>query len=240
MKMTLAAGVTLAVGAFFGARCVASSRARAVAAAPTTTASPRAEIELRVPHLKGTITLDGDLDDHGWMGPIARTGAFLGADGTPARPYSDARVTWGDGHLYLALYAADEDVRDAKRAPDGPTWLDDSFHLVFTRGGTVSVIDISATGVVTDARRSGGGALDFSWQSGLHVSTELDGTMNDSADDDEEWSLEIALPLESLGLRGQRGERIGLSIRRCDKPKSAPRSCGSWGEGEPTGVLVLD
>jgi hypothetical protein len=245
MKLTLAAGVALAIGGFFGARFVASSKAAHAPASAATTASPvtaaaasAAPLELHVPHVKGSITLDGDLDDTGWTGPIARTGAFLGADGTPARPYSDARITWGDGHLYLALYAADEDVRDAKRAPDGPTWLDDSFHIVFVRGDETSVIDISATGVVTDARKSRGGSLDFSWQSGLHVSTELDGTINDSHDDDEEWSLEIALPLESLGLKGKRGESIGLALRRCDTPKGATRTCGSWGEAPSPGVLA--
>jgi hypothetical protein len=244
MKLTLAAGAALAVGGFFGARCVASSKAHAPA--PTTAPSPLAAAssatpnELRVPHLKGAITLDGDLDDTGWLGPLARTGAFVGDDGTAARPYSDARITWGDGHLYLALYAADEDVRDAKRSPDGPTWLDDSFHIVFTRGDETSVIDISATGVVTDARKSHGKELDFSWQSGLHVSTELDGTINHPEDDDEEWSLEIALPLESLGLKGKRGESLGLSLRRCDTPKRGSRTCGTWGEADHPGVLVLD
>ena len=240
MKLTAFAGVALAVGGFFGARFVGASRAKTPTAAGS---ADRAHVELRVPHVKGSITLDGDLDDTGWLGPLARTGAFVGANGAEARPYSDARAVWGDGHLYLALYAADEDVRATSRVADGPTWVDDSFRLVFTSGDVESVIDISAAGVVTDSRRSHGGALDYSWDSGLHVSTELDGTMNDPRDEDEEWTLEVAIPFESLGMRGVAGERIGFSVRRCDTPKGASRVCASWGERgerEGAGMIVLE
>ena len=57
--------------------------------------------------------------------------------------------------------------------------------------------------------------------------------------------IELAIPFDALGLKGEKGERIGLSIRRCDTPHSGVRSCGSWGEGggergEKRGVLVLD
>jgi hypothetical protein len=161
-----------------------------------------------------------------------------------ATPYSEARIVWGDGHLYLALYAADEDVRAEPRAPDEPVWQDDSFHLVFAdeiEGGVERAIDLSALGVMTDARRRGSsGTFDFAWQSGAHVSREIDGTLNDASDDDEEWALEVAVPLESLGLRGEPGERIGFAVRRCDTPHRSARVCASWGEGGARGVLVLD
>lgn len=245
-KLTVLALTALAALCFFGARYAASSRARALPApAPPTAAlaAPSAPaLELRVPHLKASIVLDGDMDDVGWTGPVARTGGFTTPNGMTAKPYSEARLVWGDGHLYLALYAADEDVRAAKRAPDDPVWQDDSFHLVFRddRGGVERALDLSALGVVSDARRVGAGALDYAWQSGVHVSREIDGTLNDANDDDEEWALEVAMPLESLGLRGERGERIGFAVRRCDTPHRSARVCASWGEGDARGTLVLD
>jgi len=88
--------------------------------------------------------------------------------------------------------------------------------------------------------------FDFTWNSGAHLSTERDGTLNKPDDNDEEWVIELAIPFDALGLKGEKGERIGFSVHRCDTPHSGVRSCGSWGEGnggsgrEKRGVLVLD
>src|SRR5947209_5470628 len=98
------------MGGVVGARLVARSHARSGDASPASSAAPSAfagaknVVELRVPRMKASIVLDGDMDDPGWQGAMARTGAFLAPNGTPARPYSDARLVWGDGHLYVALY----------------------------------------------------------------------------------------------------------------------------------------
>jgi hypothetical protein len=200
------------------------------------------EIVLHVPHLPGAITLDGDTDDPGWTQPPgpARTGPFTLPNGAEARPYSNARMLWGDGHLYLALYASDEDIRTRTTEPDGPLWLDDSFLVTFRRGEVEYTIEVSPKGVVTDAVRRNGGAFDYSWSSGVHVSPELDGTINKPEDMDEEWVIEMALPFESLGMKGERGESVGIAIRRCDTPKEQPRVCGAWGEGDERARLVLD
>ncbi len=236
LSLTLFAGVALAIGAFAGARIAASH-----AHAPTASVAPAHAVRLLVPHVDGVITLDGDMDDTGWLHATARTGAFLASDGSNARPYSNARFVWGDGHLYAALYAADEDIRATRTDADAPLWLDDAFHLVFTDGASRKSLDLSPLGTLTDAIAHAGGdaPFDYGWSSGAHVSHELDGTVNDPSDEDEEWVLELAIPFESLGLEGKRGEQIPLTIRRCDTPKHARRVCGSW-NGDDGGVLVLD
>jgi hypothetical protein len=205
-------------------------------------AASHAGVELHVPHAAGAIFLDGDMDDPGWLrANPARTNAFVLADGTHARPYSDARLVWGDDALYIALYAADQDIRATRTDADSPLWLEDSFHLVFAEGEGERTIDVSPMGAVTDAMRRRDGALDYAWSSGTHVSREVDGTPNDPRDDDEEWVLELAIPLDALGLTGEAGERIAFAVRRCDTPKHAARVCASWGGGEKgEGVLVLD
>ncbi len=196
---------------------------------------------LLVPHANGAIALDGDMDDPGWLHATARTYAFVGADGTPARPYSDARFVWGDGHLYVALYASDEDIRASRSEPGAPLWLEDSFHLAFSDAKWDRILDLSPLGTLTDALRPSGGQgpLDYSWSSGAHVSHELDGTANNPADEDEEWVLEMAIPFDSLGVAGKPGDEIALTIHRCDTPKHAKRVCGAW-NGEEGGVLVLE
>ena len=236
LSLTLFAGAALAIGAFAGAR-IGASHARAKPAS----IAPAHATRLLVPHADGNITLDGDMDDPGWLHATARTGPFVASSGATARPYSDARFVWGDGHLYVALYASDEDIRAPRTEPDAPLWLDDAFHLVFSDDKLARSIDVSPLGTVTDGIRAvgGQGPFDYAWSSGAHVSHELDGTANNPSDEDEEWVLEMAIPFESLGLEGERGDQIALTIHRCDTPKHAKRVCGSW-NGEDGGVLVLD
>ncbi len=198
---------------------------------------------VHVPHVRGSITLDGDTDDSGWRGPTLRTGAFVAQDGiTAVHPHSEARIVWGDGFLYMNLYAADEDIRALGRTPDSLAPGEDFFHLIFTDTTTERVIDVNPLGVVTDGMRPRGANQDpdRAWDSHAHVSHELDGTPNQPTDNDEEWALEMAIPFESLGLTGKPGEQIGLSMRRCDTPHSGRRVCGAWGEVGLHKVLVLD
>jgi hypothetical protein len=216
----------IAGGIFLWERRSPPVEAKPAEAKPAAT-QERHRLELHVPHAGGTILLDGDMDDPGWLKETARTKGFVNADGLPARPYSDARIAWADGHLYFALYAADDDIRST-----------DSFHLELTGSNWVRTIDVTPLGIVTDAQRVNGSELP--WKSGAHVSHELDGTIDDDRNEDEEWVLEMAIPFESLALDGKRGEEIGFSVHRCDRPKHSASRCGSWGEGEARGVLVLD
>ncbi len=123
------------------------------------------ETVLRVPHILGSITLDGDTDDPGWTLPPgpARTHDFRGPTGAPARPFSEVRALWGDGHLYLSLYAADLDIESGTDQPDGPLWLDDSFRVTFSRPAVDYVVEVSPKAVVTDWIRGPRLDADFSW-----------------------------------------------------------------------------
>lgn len=159
---------------------------------------------LVAPDVGALPALDGELDDAAWQAPVARTGAFADARGDEARPYSDARIAWASGDLVLALYAADEDVRT--RGPSA-----DAFHVTI---GAAS-FDVTAEGVLRGA------------PPGTRVGRDLDGTPDDPSDDDEEWVLEIAVPLASIGARAIAGERVDVVVSRCDTPKRAPRACGS-------------
>ncbi|MDP9034065.1 MAG: hypothetical protein M3O50_04620 [Myxococcota bacterium] len=190
-----------------------------------------------MPHLSGSIVLDSDTDDPGWTSPSgpARTGAFERDEGIAARPYSDARLVWGDGHLYLALYAADEDIESVPNESGRPVRLADSFRLTFFResDGEQLSMEVSPVGSLSESRRPRSGPLDLTWHSGAHVSHEVDGTVNDATDDDEEWVIEMAVPFESLGMAGRVGESIGFAVSRCDTPKNEERRCAGWGDWDP-------
>jgi hypothetical protein len=196
--------------------------------------------ELFVPRATSDIRIDGELDEATWNDSAARTGPLV-SGGDTARPYSDARFTWRDGTLYVALYAADENIVAPEDTHDQPLWTGDYFQLVFRQGDVERLIDVSPRGIVTDARREGGGPFDARWESRAKVAVDRDGTLDDPSDEDEEWVVEMAIPMDALGLTGARGERIGLELRRCDRLRSADgtsrRTCATWGDRRSQLVL---
>lgn len=201
------------------------------AALSATSKAPPARVV--VPRIDTAPTLDGKLDEPVWIERSARSGPFRDeATGGDAIPYSDARFLRDDHALYVALYAADEDLRATVKAHDGPVWLDDSFDLRFSAPGASDrwVIDVSVAGVVTDVHERAPGERDPSWESGITLGVAIDETLNDSSDNDEEWVVESRIPLSSL----PPGDDLVLAIRRCDTPKGARRRCAVW-----TGTLSM-
>jgi hypothetical protein len=157
-----------------------------------------------VPDVGALPKLDGELDEPLWQAPVVRTGAFVDPAGGAARPYSDARIAWANGSLVVALYAADEDIRTSGPAAD-------VFHV--TLGDTS--FDVTPTGELRGA------------PAGTTIGHDADGTIDDPSNDDEEWVLELVVPLRSLGLEGKPGERISFSAERCDTTHDGVRRCGA-------------
>jgi hypothetical protein len=233
--LALALGACGAKGCGRGApsgAAASSSAARAAGAPPSVLAVPRAG---------SAITPDGEFEEGTWVS-AARTGPFVDRAGAIARPYSDARALWDDKNLYLTLYAADENVQVRTKEHDAPLWLDDAFSVRLVPlpagapagpppdGATAYLIDVAPNGTTTDVREGPGGTRDPSWESHIVVGMDLDGTINDPHDEDEEWVVEAALPWSSLGVTPTPGVRIAARISRCDTPKDGKRRCGSWGE----------
>ena len=185
-------------------------------------ARERGDLVLHVPHRGGAITIDGETADPGWiLQPVpARTGEFVLENGKPARPHSNARLVWDEEYLYLAVLASDEDIRS-----------DDGMRFAFSQGDTEQAIDVSPKGAVTGSIRD------------VRAVGDVDGIMDNPKGFDEEWNLEIAIPLASLGMKGQRGESVGMALSRCDTPKDGVRVCAGWGDAHDPrgrGRIVLD
>ncbi|HVY46271.1 MAG TPA: carbohydrate-binding family 9-like protein [Minicystis sp.] len=213
------------------------------APAPADAGRGAASDTLRAMHADAPPKLDGELTEPAWQS-AARTGPFLDPDGQQARPFSEVKATWDETNLYLGLYAADQDIEARVTRHDEPVWTDDAFRIRLGPSGERAprfAIDVSATGVTADARRRDDGSMDASWESGVRLAVDKDGTVNDPRDEDEEWVVEAAMPFASLGLRPVPGTRLLLEVTRCDTPKGATSRCASWGreQGRTTGVIEL-
>jgi len=112
-------------------------------------------------------------------------------DGALARPSSEMRLLRDDDNLYVGLYAADEDIRST-----------DAFDVTV---GTLA-IRVDAAGHITPPA--------------IHGAVDRDGTLDDAHDNDEEWVVELAIPLGSIS------PLASVHARRCDTPKDGILRCG--------------
>ncbi len=157
---------------------------------------------LVLPQVAAAIRCDGELDEMAWRTP-ARTGAFVDATGGEAAPYSDARFLRDDRYLYLALYAADEDIRSS-----------DEFIVELSSARGRATLHFTAAGRVSPTI------------AGSTVSVDLDGTRDEPSNDDEEWVVEAAVPMTAIPF-GRDGA-VSVRVSRCDTTKDGKRHCGSW------------
>jgi hypothetical protein len=226
----------IALAAVLGGGC---GRRPALAAA-----HPRGADTLVVPHVDEPVTIDAELEGKRlWEADVGATGNFKDAAGHGMVPYTEAKARWGHGNLYLILYAGDLDLQGTVRQRDAPLDGDDAFRLEMGgNGDDTRVIWVSVLGTLADARcrkTTAGRACDERWNSHAQVAVDRDGTLNKVGDNDEEWVIEMAVPLADLGLSDARpGTRIPFSVQRCEVGHGKQHGCGGWGVARPA-TLVL-
>ena len=148
----------------------------------------------RLDHLStSAVTVDGELHEPAWN--LRATRGVFTAEDRVARPWSELRVLHDETSVFIALYAADEDIRST-----------DAFELVVG----AQRYHLAAGGVPAFA------------------AVEVDGTLDQPTDDDEEWVVELALP------RGGLPEPVPIEASRCDTPKDGQTRCSRW-----TGAVAL-
>ncbi|HTR50993.1 MAG TPA: hypothetical protein VMJ10_09835 [Kofleriaceae bacterium] len=145
-----------------------------------------------VPRTGVAIAVDGELKEPPWNHRSLRA-VLTGDDGREAHPYSELRMLHDDATLYVGLYAADEDIRTT-----------DAWTL--TLGPRVIHVDAAGRADAPDVR----------------AAVDRDGTLDQPGDYDEEWVIELAIPLPAGATS------FDAAAERCDTPKDGKTRCGRW------------
>jgi hypothetical protein len=147
------------------------------------------------------VTIDGNLSE--WSA-IPSTNSFLdhqtGVQGTAS---AFAQMMWDDNNLYLAFTVTDSDITANYLNQDDKVFdNDDLVEMFFDFDGSGTnylELGVSATGVNYDYNISGSGTADLIWDIvGLEINTVIDGTLNNSTDVDNGYTVEIKIPFSSL------------------------------------------
>ena len=150
--------------------------------------------------------LDGQLDDDVWAhAPWSEP--FVDAvdpDG-PRPPFETwTKMLWDTRHLYVAAVLMDDDVRATVERAGAHAWTDDDFELFIdpgTGGRAWLEVRVNARGVIEGfvVHVPGGTAEARRWPCPtLDGGLQVQGTLNDEAQTDRAWVVELAIPWSCL------------------------------------------
>ena len=143
---------------------------------------------------------------------------------------TEARLLYDRNYLYVGYKAQDPDVWGYYTNRDDPTCVDDCLELFFQTDPSKEPyygFEINALGTVNDsfylrALMAGGGHRRWNkWNcNGLKVKVGINGTLNNPADTDQYWILEMAIPFAELptlaGKNPQPGNIWQFHAARCE------------------------
>ncbi|HRU06700.1 MAG TPA: sugar-binding protein, partial [Candidatus Brocadiia bacterium] len=159
--------------------------------------------------------VDGALDDAVWKNALVAREFFLLGNGrsTPSKTQTHVFFLWDDAYLYIGARCFDPKARELKAParldkPDGDIGWGDSleFFLDTTGAGEEAYqIAVDLAGNVWDAHHKADDSIDQAWSSNAVAA---------SGREDGAWTLEVALPLKSFGVKTLAGRTWGLNAGR--------------------------
>jgi hypothetical protein len=166
---------------------------------PATYDSPKTNLPPKV---------DGKLDDAAWQS-APWTSDFIDIEGAskPAPRFrTRAKMLWDDEYFYIAAQLDEPHVWATLTKHDSVIFRDNDFEVfIDPDGDTLEYYEFEINALNTgwdlflDKPYRKGGKARNEWEiPGLRTAVHVDGTLNEPADTDRGWSVEIAFPWKAL------------------------------------------
>ena len=175
---------------------------------------------------EGPIRIDGRADEEAWKTAVVIDQFWRLYTPDPAQlGGGTARLLWDESFLYAAVDFRDRDLYALFTVHDTTVWRDDVVELFLkpleasTRYYELHVNPLNTTLDTAYPSRNAGPWTDFiSYESGMTTAVHLRGTLNDTTDVDQGWSIEIKLPFAAIdAVQGQPpavGDRWRFAVSR--------------------------
>ncbi len=150
------------------------------------------------------IAVDGKLDDAAWQS-ASWTDEFVDIEGDAKpkpRQRTRAKMLWDSKNLYIAAELMENHLQGKLTEHDSVIFQDNDFEVFIDPDGdnhNYVEFEMNALNTTWDLLLNrpykDGGKADNGWEfAGIQSAVHLDGTINDSSDQDSGWTLEIAIP----------------------------------------------
>lgn len=179
------------------------------------------------------VVIDGAISEKEWGGAplVAGFTDALQPERSTKQP-TTAKLMWDDRYLYIAFDCADSDIWSTITKHDGPLCTEDVVEVFVDpegQGRHYWEIEVSPRNVVTDLMIPRGGAQGWSGNllrydvMGILTGVGVIGTLDNRADRDERWSVEMAIPWSDFAGRRvnvppRDGDSWRLNLFRIDHP----------------------
>ena len=148
------------------------------------------------------LAIDGRLTDDAWKHAGVVEFQFPWANQTGAKQKTTARLLWDDRFLYVGYECEDKDIVAHFTQRDDPTYRDDAVEIFINPNpeqGWYYGMEMNARAVLYDYFYAFPRMLlkrvDFS---GVQLAVHRRGSINQTGDEDEGWSLEVAIPWQNF------------------------------------------
>jgi hypothetical protein len=176
------------------------------------------------------ITVDGKLDDKAWAAANAVELIFPWESQTGAKQKTTFRILWDDTNLYVAYDCEDRDIVAQFTERDDPTYRDDAVEIFLnprpTQTGLYFGLEMNARAVLYDyLMYDSRYAMKLFNLQGVQLATHIRGTLNARGDDDQGWTLEVAIPWTNFA---------DIGAKRPEPNASWTMNVNRWDGVEPT------
>jgi hypothetical protein len=166
-------------------------------------------------HADTAPVIDGDINDKAWK-QAAWTTDFIDIEGgsKPTPTYSTkVKLLWDDTCLYIAAQLQEPNVWAYQTHHDDVVFRDNDFELFINpnnSGHQYYEIEVNPINTIFDLflgtpYRDLGNAM-VNWNAeGLRSAIKVQGTVNDPADTDKGWTVEMAIPFKAISLGNRAG-----------------------------------
>ena len=199
------------------------------------------------------IVIDGKLDDPAWS-EAPWTSDFVDIEGS-AKPKprfrTRAKMLYDDKYLYIAAELEEPNVTGTLVKHDSVIFHDNDFEVFIkplpqTESYYEFEINALNTGwdLFLNKPYNQGGKADNSWDiAGLKTAVAIQGTLNNSSDTDQGWTVEIAYPLNAFESRQsvpppQPGTVWRINFSRVEWKPGNPKEEDNW-VWSPQGVINM-
>jgi hypothetical protein len=155
------------------------------------------------------VNIDGIPDEKDWSS-VPWTDYFVDIEGSvkPAPRFNTrAKMLWDNANLYIVAELEEPHIWATLKQRDTIIFFDHDFEVFVDPDGDAQVyyeLEVNAFGTPWDLLllkpyRDGYQPAEFGWDiAGLEVGINIDGTINNPADVDKSWTVELKIPMISL------------------------------------------
>jgi len=163
---------------------------------------------------KGPVVIDGRLDEPAWKAaPWTDDFADIEGDRNPKPRFrTRAKMLWDNDYFYIAAELEEPHVSATVTQHDAVVFQDNDFEVFINPDGNnhnYYELELNALNTTWDLflsrpYKDGGKADDSFDLTGMKTAVRVIGTLNNAADKDEGWCVEIAIPWKALSQHAHR------------------------------------